>query len=351
MEKRKNKILIFVTGMSPQVVTETLYALLIQQNESVHEIYILTTAEGKTKLVELDLAGQIEQMCKIYKKPCPKFDHDTNIHVAREEDVEISDIRTSRDNMLFPDLIVNLIREKTESNNTQIHCSIAGGRKTMSVAMAYALSLFGRKSDRLSHVLVSKEFENSKKFFPANNTEGRQIILADVPFIRLRDKLPLLKEQPKASFTELVALTQKEIDEWIALPPVIVEQKMRRITTDTDSIVFPPFEFAVYLFFLKSKRYIIGGKKFSKNDSEKIMKYYKLFALSEGQIQRVRAANIHGGFIDFIAIQKAIAQIKRRIRIALNNNPTSDNYIISVSGGYGAKAYGITLDKKKIVWK
>ncbi|MBF4102237.1 hypothetical protein INT80_01850 [Gallibacterium anatis] len=45
-----------------------------------------------------------------------------------------------------------------------MHVSIAGGRKTMGFFAGYALSLYGRAQDSLSHVLVSAEYEAIQNF-------------------------------------------------------------------------------------------------------------------------------------------------------------------------------------------
>ncbi|MBW2021016.1 MAG: TIGR02584 family CRISPR-associated protein, partial [Deltaproteobacteria bacterium] len=42
-------ILLAVTGLSPQVITETLFALH-QQNRTVDAIHIITTRQGKEKI-------------------------------------------------------------------------------------------------------------------------------------------------------------------------------------------------------------------------------------------------------------------------------------------------------------
>jgi len=351
MKKSKPITLFAVTGMSPQVVTETLYFLLVERKEKVNDIFILTTAEGKRKIIDVRLDNQIKRLCELYNKPLPDFDIDRNVQVANEESVEIYDVRTNRDNLLFPDAIVKLIREKTGDSTKRLHCSIAGGRKTMSVAMAFALSLFGRKEDELSHVLVSKEFEESKKFFPKNRKEGVLITLADVPFIRLRDKLPLLKEFPNATFTQLVKLTQKEIEEMISIPVLVVRTKQRSIKIQSMEIYLPPFEFAVYIFFLKSKKFIPGGKRLKSKDAELILKYYKEYSINPEQFRRFQELNAHDGLIDFTIIQKAISGIKSKIRKALQNDLIANNYIITTRGGYGLKEYGILLEKTKIKWE
>ena len=43
---QKRKILIAVTGMSPQILTETVYALHMQQDWLPDEIFVLTTQTG-----------------------------------------------------------------------------------------------------------------------------------------------------------------------------------------------------------------------------------------------------------------------------------------------------------------
>jgi CRISPR-associated protein (TIGR02584 family) len=92
------------------------------------------------------------------------FDAD-NIHVIKRPNGELlRDIRTDADNVAFADFITEQVREITADPATILHISIAGGRKTMGFYAGYALSLFGRAQDHLSHVLVSPSFESLKEF-------------------------------------------------------------------------------------------------------------------------------------------------------------------------------------------
>lgn len=51
------------------------------------------------------------------------------------------------------------------SDDTAIHLSLAGGRKTMSYYAGQAMNLVARPQDRLSHVILSdKRFEFSPDF-------------------------------------------------------------------------------------------------------------------------------------------------------------------------------------------
>jgi hypothetical protein len=101
---------------------------------------------------------------------------------------------------------------------------LAGGRKTLGFFAGYALSLFGRPQDRLSHVLVNPPYESHPGFF--NPTPYSDIIygqppdpcpldsrdaivtLADIPFVRLRHGLPASLLSGRASFSATVQTAQ-----------------------------------------------------------------------------------------------------------------------------------------------
>jgi len=48
----KKKILVAVTGMSPQIITETLFALYRQKSWIPNEVWVLTTSIGKRQIVD-----------------------------------------------------------------------------------------------------------------------------------------------------------------------------------------------------------------------------------------------------------------------------------------------------------
>ena len=102
------RILIAVTGLSPQIVTETLYALAVDSAENDRyvptEIHIVTTAKG-AEHARLNLLseepGQFHRLCRDYPGidlEKIKFD-ESSIHViARSDAEEMDDIRNSDDN-------------------------------------------------------------------------------------------------------------------------------------------------------------------------------------------------------------------------------------------------------------
>ena len=122
----------------------------------------------------------------------------------------MEDIREVSHNESLGDFIADFVRDRTEDPSVRLHCSLAGGRKTMSFYLGSALQLFGRTWDKLYHVLVTPEFESHPDFYykPKKNrvlelkdnngkvlrrlhTKNAQISLAELPFVRLRDKIPL----------------------------------------------------------------------------------------------------------------------------------------------------------------
>jgi hypothetical protein len=120
-----------------------------------------------------------------------------------------------------------MVRGLTADPEAALHVSIAGGRKTMGFFAAYALSIFGRPQDRLSHVLVQPPFESHPGFFyPTRRTrviyspppESRPldtatavVTLADIPFIRLRDGLPARLIEGASTFGETVVAAERAL--------------------------------------------------------------------------------------------------------------------------------------------
>jgi hypothetical protein len=115
------------------------------------------------------------------------------------------------------------VREFTACTNTELHVSLAGGRKTMGFYVGYALSLFGRTQDTLSHVLVSDGYESNDFYYPSptpektfiKNRDGKsldthnaKVWLAEIPFVRMRGGLPEKLLKGNSSFSETIKLAR-----------------------------------------------------------------------------------------------------------------------------------------------
>lgn len=255
------RILLAVTGLSPQIVTETLYALAVTGNPVwvPTEIRLITTRRGAQEAQRTLLSedpGWFHRLCADYRLPAIAFG-DNDIHVITgPRGRPLDDILDEADNAVVADFITEQMRTLTADPQTSLHASIAGGRKTMGFYLGYALSLFGRAQDRLSHVLVSPPFDLVPEFFyPAPHTrfvrdrDGRtrdaweaRVHLGDIPFVRLREGLPERILQGRARFSEAVAEAQK------ALPPpaLRLDPATRTVTAADKSFLLTPAQFAFY---------------------------------------------------------------------------------------------------------
>jgi len=257
------RILLAVTGLSPQVVTETLYALTQPPLPFIPtEIHLITTTEGARR-AELSLLsedpGWFHRLCRDYQLPSIVFSKE-NIHVVPgRSGFGLDDIRTPEDNVHAADFITEQVRRFTRDEHAALHVSLAGGRKTMGFYLGYALSLFGRPQDRLSHVLVSEPFESSYEFFYptpyeriltlrdnklADSREAR-VTLADIPLVSLRHDLPEALLDGHASYSDTVQAARQAL----APPFLRLTQSARRVAVPDSTITLSIADFALYLLF------------------------------------------------------------------------------------------------------
>ena len=208
----KRTILIAGMGTSPAVLTETVWALCHQKKPMVpDEIVVLVTKSGKERLCAELLTGEKsvwEKMLAALKKEKIKIDGklifgETSIRVIPDERGNgVWDLRSGEDNLRAADFMLRQIRQYTESSDTVVLASIAGGRKTMSALLFSCMSLLGREDDKVFHVLLPPEFEGGVEqpmYYPVkgvtytNTHTGKKYKsdkyhseLFEVPFVRMR---------------------------------------------------------------------------------------------------------------------------------------------------------------------
>ncbi len=336
-------ILIAVSGLTPQIITETLYCLSVQRKISVHEIYVITTARGRDVMYGIDdkinyppLKKEIERLCKMYKLKTPKFSNsDTHIIVAKEESVEMSDIRTDKQNKLFPNKVCEVIMEKTTDKDNVLYCSVSGGRKTMSIYMAAALSLFGRTNDKLLHVLTDEKSE-FKNFFPENKSEDKLLELAEVPFVKLRSLISQNFEKYKLkslTFDKVVSLTQKELEQ-LSQDKLILDTKTCSVKFGlNNSKDLHPGEFDFYLKFVKAKK-----------ENKDFLNITDLAIAEGGNLSNVE--NIKGNILS------RIQKINKKIINAVNDFDLNGLFIIQGPTYHKEKGlYGIIQDSSSFIIK
>lgn len=260
------KILLAVSGLSPQILTETLYGLTVANNTPFipTEIHLITTLEGAHR-AKLDLlhpeTGKFRAFCTEYQMPAMQFD-ENNIHIiADRHGSKMDDIRNPEQNEAAADFITRIVSKLTQDKDAAIHVSIAGGRKTMGYYLGYALSLFGRTQDRLSHVLVSDGYEGHPDFYyPGKtsrviytrdnrplDTQEAKVSLAEIPFVRLRNDIPANLLNGTAGFLETINLARKA-----EIPPeLIIDCTAKKLSANGIVYTLPDILLAFYCWVIK----------------------------------------------------------------------------------------------------
>ena len=263
----KRRVLLAVSGLSPQIVTETVFALAVAAAEEERfvptEIQVVTTTTGARHIRESLFEsgrGHLGALCRDYSLDEIEFG-DQGLHCVLTPSGEpLADIRTAQDNARMADAIADLVRELTSDPDCALHVSLAGGRKTMGYYAGYALSLFGREQDRLSHVLVSEPFDAAPDFWypppqarmvrmrgkpPGQDeisTATAEVSLALIPFVRLRQGLPRALLDGKSGFAAAVAAAER----FMAPASLRLHLATRTVEADGQRFELQPAPFAFY---------------------------------------------------------------------------------------------------------
>jgi len=262
------KIVLAVTGMSPQIVTELLYALAVCREPRFvpEDVHLITTTEGADRIRKMLLSnepGWFHRFCKDYSLTGIHFT-EANIHVMEDADgLPMRDIITPEDNEAAADYIVSMVQGLTRDPNTVLHASIAGGRKTMGFYLGYALSLYGRSQDELSHVLVSEGYESLTDFFyPTpyekiiHNRDGKpldsrdaKVWLADIGYVPMRHGIPKALLGGKTEYSKAVNAVAKSF----VAPRLTIDIPNKRLICAHGEVSLPPKQLAFYLMFAERK--------------------------------------------------------------------------------------------------
>jgi CRISPR-associated protein (TIGR02584 family) len=355
--------------LAPQIVTETLYALATDQDPPFvpNEIHIITTDDGRQR-VELMLLdpsmAKLRALAEDLARPelACALDPD-HIHVVTgTQGCPLRDIQSQSDNAATADLINDIVRELTADEKAALHVSIAGGRKTMGFLLGYALSLYGRPQDRLSHVLVDPLFEQHAEFFyPPKvprvlftrdnrpiNTADADIRLADIPFVRLRHGLPQQMLAGTWSYSETVARAQERFVE----PAIVIDCERRLIACHGIAVPLPPLPFALYAWLARRRlkqRGDGGAAHWTMPVADELVaEYGALPGVTANQVARLGAQ-----MIDNRIPAEKLEQNKSRVnaKLALHLGPLAEPYEIKTLSRRPGTQYepiGLTLDPAAI---
>ncbi|MEN8130149.1 MAG: CRISPR-associated ring nuclease Csm6 [Pseudomonadota bacterium] len=358
------RILLAVTGLSPQVVTETLYAVAVENDPPFmpSEIHLLTTGEGAER-AQLTLlhqqTGWFQRLCHDYALSGIKFDPD-DIHIlSGAENSPLEDIRSPRDNEAAADTITEQVREFTSDPNSAVHVSIAGGRKTMGFFAGYALSLYGRVQDRLSHVLVSAPFESHPDFYYPTpysrviftqgpdsrplDTQNARVTLAEIPFVRLRDGLPKRLLEGRASFSDTVMAAQRALEP----PSLLIDARNRRIVAGEETVCLAPADLAFYSWMARRRMNARHPVRWTSEGirEEYLAEYADIVGKWSGDYERVETALKDGVNEEWFEQRKA--KTNAALRAGLGEQ-LAKPYLITAKGQRPGTRFGLALAKGAI---
>jgi CRISPR-associated protein Csx14 len=421
MAESRRHILIVVAGLTPAIITETLQFLtfgepgrpLSYQDLSrgrdvrmkISEIFVVTTSMGRARIVdELFNKGGFEELCNEYGINWVKFSEE-NIYVLKDKGKnEISDIRTIEENKRAADELINFIRNKTdkEKENTVIHCSIAGGRKSMDIYVAFALQFYGRRDDKMYHVLVNPPFDNPNLrdekgrgflYIPMNeviftdirsNSEhastAAEIALYEIPYVHLRNKLEEIWPEILAcgnSYDEMVEIAQREIDLSTVEPYLIIDLGRGTVYISRYEVKLIVTEFFIYSYFALSRK--LCSEKHGDENCPDCFPDFKVVSKAKSRRDKINARvkfkegealsrmervikNLAGmksreyrtierwlrSGIPMQSLRDKITDIRKKIKEVLHGAKICELIQISNFGRYGEPRYGIKLGKDKI---
>jgi CRISPR-associated protein (TIGR02584 family) len=296
-------VLLAVTGMSPAVLTETIWALA-RPGKKVEpvipdRVVVVTTLPGKDR-IEQELFAPVPEIGNRTVWDAlrlailgPEAGKDSrlilaDVRVICSADAKLGrafpleDIRTPADNEIAADFLVDEVRRITANPDTTLIASLAGGRKTMGALLYAALSLLGRSQDRLTHVLVSEPFEDPsltpRFYFPAqpealhhhhrtgavHSSNTARLWLADVPFVRLRQLFPKQLGRYPGSFSGLVHNYSEQIAGLQHCPELALDLARRMILVNGRPVILPIRELGLFAFLLTRAQ--AGEHPFERHD-------------------------------------------------------------------------------------
>lgn len=234
---RQKVVLVGVVGMSPAVLTETVWALAQESPPIIpDEVVAITTTDGRNQILKQlfgrDAVWETLRETLAVGADRLRFGADSSIQIMGDGNQNFSDISTPEENEAAADFMLRLLRQYTDDSNTTVIASIAGGRKTMSALMMACMSLLGCEQDRVCHVLAHDAFIAQHKdfFFPRDKEEQALagIQLSDIPFIRVRGWYEQESGKAPASYSHMVSLFRD------IAPEAVVEERVLFCTSSKE---------------------------------------------------------------------------------------------------------------------
>ena len=268
---KKRQILVAGIGTSPAVLTNAVWTLAHQSEPVVpDEIVVFITKNGKLLLKkELFDGGVWTDMLKCLAREGVELEGklmfgETSIRAFPDaQNNEIDDLRTGEDNLRAADFMLSQLRQYTENSETELHVSIAGGRKTMSALLFSCMTLLGREDDKVYHVLLPSEFDGGTEpalYFPKKGVKyksrltgktylGAQVQseLFEVPFVRMRGWYQDKFKAIPPGYRTLISRVQEVAPPAVAYPEIEIDAWNGKVKVDGKPVKMSKTCFATLL--------------------------------------------------------------------------------------------------------
>lgn len=363
---RRRATAICLVGLSPAVVTETLFGLAVGSRPRIvpDQLHIVTTRTGLAAVSDhmLGPRGALAGLRAEHGLPAGAFRCPiANVHVLADARGDpLDDIVTTRDSEAVGEQLSRLVQDLVSDPGASLHCSLAGGRKTMGALLATALQLHGRPGDRLYHVLVSAPYDQVPGFyFPTRRSlrlawrggmvdaRRARVSLAEVPIVRLGAVVRELGLSGTA-LGRLAAEIEEDAAGRLRLEPLHLDVERRAVEVGAHRIALVPQLLALYLFYADLRRRCrtggcARGERCSRchpTDDEVHDRRDGLLAIYRGLGGRAEA-RAGGGrgpavedLVEFRAwLQQSRSHLNARIRASLGEGPRAARYAVTEAPG------------------
>lgn len=292
-------VLIAVTGLSPAVLTETIWALAKHATRPVIPdiVVVLTTVTGE-KQIRGQLFGDDELWMTLRRQVLGRHHGDDErldfsdtperlkVFTRRRagKRVRLDRMDTLEETEAVGDCLVEEIWHWVGRPDTRVLASISGGFKTMSALMYAAMSVLGGAGDRIVHVLVEDPYDGGTKplyFWPDQPEQrlvstrpskagpagtplaanGMKPVLTEVQFPALRNLFTDYGFKKAPTFSALVERCRGAVDALAAAPIRAFELRRRpqAVFVDEIPVNVSKTQFYILLFLAEA---VVDGRDF-----------------------------------------------------------------------------------------
>lgn len=368
-ESFARRVLVAVGGLAPQVITEALYWLACVRVPPFvpTEIRVVTTTVGREQC-ELALLhpqqGKFHALLRDYGLVGQVAFGSEHFELIRDGlGRALDDVCDGPENVAAADSITAFIRDLAADPDCALHVCISGGRNTMGVYLGYALSLFGRRQDRLSHVMVPPEFTHNHDFYypppqpgvlidrisnRSVSTRAASVTLAEIPFVSLRGLLPSEVLDGVVSYSTAVALTRESMQPH----RLVVARASRRLFCGEREVALPPQLFAWYLWLAQRRKSGAehgGAVRWTDADiAGTFLACYRSVVGIASHDYDTAAEVLRDGMTDTFFAEKK-SRVNRALRTALGVD--AEAYLIHETGRRPATRFGLLLAPQAIEFR